>query len=202
MAWRAAAKCSAFRRCRKGNSLHPSFTEPRDCGRMPSSVDMLLAAIEHQRAARHAEAEVLYRSILAAEPGNGQALYLCGLLQLETGRPHLAAATLQTATTARPEHTGTLVNLCRALLADGRPAEALVAADRMLAVEPRNPEAAFLRGTALNALGTPALAVAAFQCAIADDPTNAAAWLNLGNACNDLDQPDDAERDCREAIRL
>ncbi len=169
---------------------------------MPSTVDMLLAAIEHQRAARHAEAEALYRSILATEPGNGQALYLCGLLQLETGRPHTAAATLHAAATARPEHSGTQVNLGRALLADGRPAEALVAANRLLAVEPRNPEAAFLRGTALNALGKPAPAVAAFQCAIAHDPTNAAAWLNLGNACNDLDRPDDAERNCREAIRL
>ncbi len=169
---------------------------------MPTTIDMLLAAIEHQRAARHTEAEALYCAILAAEPGNGQALYLCGLLQLETGRAHDAAATFASAAAARPEHAATLVNLGRALLADARPAEALAAADRLLGKAPTNPEAAFLRGTALNAMGEPALAVAALQCAVARDPANAAAWLNLGNAFTDLDRLDEAERHCRTAIRL
>lgn len=169
---------------------------------MPNSVDMLLAAIEHQRARRHAEAERLYRSVLAAVPDHGYALYLYGLLQLECERSHEAVAILQQAAAARPGHSATLVNLGRALLADARPAEALLVADRLLAGAPQHAEAAFLRGTALNALSEPALAVAALQCAIAHDPANAAAFLNLGNACTELDRLDDAERHCREAIRL
>ncbi len=169
---------------------------------MPDVFNTLLAAIEHQRSARHADAEGLYRTVLAADPGHGYALYLYGLLLLETGRPHEAAATLHQAAEARPEHNATLVNLGRALLADGRPAEALLAADQLLRLETKHPEGTFLRGTALNALGQPALAVAALQCAIAHDPTNAAAFLNLGNAFTDLDRLNDAERHCREAIRL
>ena len=169
---------------------------------MRNTVDMLLAAIEHQRANRHAEAEELYRSVLAAVPDHGYALYLYGLLQLESDHAHDAVATLQQAAAARPGHSATLVNLGRALLAAGRPAEALLVADRLLAGEPQHAIAAFLRGTALNALGEPTLAVAALQYAIAHDPANAAAFLNLGNACTDLERLDDAERHCREAIRL
>ncbi len=169
---------------------------------MPDVFNTLLAAIEHQRSARHADAEALYRSVLAAEPGHGYALYLYGLLLLETDRACEAAAILHRAATARPDHTATLINLGRALLADGQPAEALLAADRLLDQSPKHPEGAFLRGTALNALGQPALAAAALQCAIAYDPANAAAFLNLGNAFTDLDRLHDAEQHCREAIRL
>jgi Flp pilus assembly protein TadD len=169
---------------------------------MPAIVDMLLAAIDHQRAGQRADAEALYRAVLEAAPGHGQALYLYGLLQLDGDQPREAAATLLRAAAARPRHAATLVNLGRALLADRRPAEALDAIDRLLCQEACHPEAAFLRGTALNALGHPVLAIAAFELALSRDPHNAAALLNLGNACADLDRLDDAERHCREAVRL
>ena len=96
---------------------------------MPAVADTtLLAAIEHQRAGRLAEAEALYRSILAAEPGHGQALYLHGLLLLNSGRSHAAAAALGLAAVARPGHTAISVYLVHALLADGRAAELRVSA--------------------------------------------------------------------------
>jgi tetratricopeptide (TPR) repeat protein len=170
---------------------------------MPAVADTtLLAAIEHQRAGRLAEAEALYRSILAAEPGHGQALYLHGLLLLNSGRSHAAAAALGLAAIARPGHTAISVYLVHALLADGRAAEALPVTVRLLAAQPDHPEAAFLRGTALNALGEPALAIACFERTLAHDPGHAAASLNLGNAYADIDRWGDAERYCREAIRL
>ena len=170
---------------------------------MPTVAEnILLAAIEHQRAGRLGEAEALYRSVLAAEPGYGQALYLYGLLLLNSGRSDEAAAALGQAAAARPGHTATSVYLARALLADRRAAEALAVMDRLLTAQPDHPEAAFLRGTALNALGQPALAIASFERALAHDPRHAAASLNLGNAYADIDRWDDAERYCRDAIRL
>jgi tetratricopeptide (TPR) repeat protein len=170
---------------------------------MPAVADtMLLAAIEHQRAGRLAEAEALYRSVVATEPGHGQALYLYGLLLLNSGRSHDAAATLWLAAAARPGHAATSIYLARALLADGQAAKALPVTVRLLAAQPDHPEAAFLHGTALNALGEPALAIVSFERALLHDPCHAAACLNLGNAYADIDQWDDAERYCREAIRL
>jgi cytochrome c-type biogenesis protein CcmH/NrfG len=59
---------------------------------MRDTVEILRAAIAHHQAANHAEAETLYRTVLIADPGHPRALYLCGLLLLDTGRPHDAAS--------------------------------------------------------------------------------------------------------------
>ncbi|HTI82644.1 MAG TPA: tetratricopeptide repeat protein [Acetobacteraceae bacterium] len=164
--------------------------------------DTLLLAIAHHRAGRHSAAEALYHGVIAAEPGNGQALYLHGLLLLETGRAGEAVTHLRRAVEVGRGDVITLVNLGRALLADGRPDETLRVADQVLSVSPDHAEAAFLRGTALNALGDADRAVEALQVAIAREPRNAAAWLNLGNAYADLDQLEAAEQHCRKAVNL
>ena len=161
--------------------------------------ERLRAAIAHHRAADHAAAEAAYLAVLSAAPGHAQSLYLYGLLLLDTGRAHDAAAILARAVAARPDHTGTLTNLVRALLADRRPAEALAAASSCAT---ETAELVFLRGTRLNALGQPAASVGILERAAALDPANAAAWLNLGNACADLDRLDEAEAHCRRAIAL
>jgi tetratricopeptide (TPR) repeat protein len=166
---------------------------------MQNVVDMLRAAIALHRASNHAEAEVVYGTILEAEPSHPQALYLHGLLLLDTGRPHEAVASLEMAATSRPGHAGTQVNLIRALLADRRPAEALAVAS---SCPSGSADIAFLQGTALNALGRPAEAVVMLEQAVALDPANAAAVLNLGNGCADLDRLEEAEAYCRRAIEL
>jgi len=166
---------------------------------MRDTVEILRAAIAHHQAANHAEAETLYRTVLIADPGHPRALYLCGLLLLDTGRPHDAASMLEQAAASRPGHAGSLINLMRALLADRRPDEALAAGSSCAL---RSAEVVFLRGTALNALGRPGAAVALLEEAVALDPANAAAFLNLGNACADLDRLADAETYCRRAIQL
>jgi tetratricopeptide (TPR) repeat protein len=119
---------------------------------MQDVIDTLRAAIAHHQAARHAEAEALYRTVLGEEPGHPRALYLYGLLLLDIGRAHEAVAMLEKATVSQPGHAATLTNLMRALLADGRPAEALAMASSCAL---QGAEIAFLRGTALNALGRP-----------------------------------------------
>ena len=162
----------------------------------------LLTAIRHQQAARNAEAEMLYRAVLADDPQQPQANYLYGLLQLGTGRTAAAVGSLGRATSLRPSHLAARVGLGRALLAEGRSAEALAAADAVLAQEPANAHALFLRGTALSALGRPVDAVAVLQRAIAAAPTNAAAHLNLGNALADLDDLAGAEAAIRRAVAL
>ena len=166
------------------------------------TANALLTAIAHQRAGRHVAAEALYRAITAAEPANGQALYLYGLLLLEAGRAGEALPRLRAAADMRPGHSATLAYLARALLADGRPDEALSVADKLLTRFPDQPEADFLRGTAPNALGDAQRAVRALELAISRDPGNAAAWLNLGNACADLDRLETAEQHCRKALQL
>jgi tetratricopeptide (TPR) repeat protein len=163
---------------------------------------MLLAAIGYQQATHYAEAEALYRAVLADTPDDPSAVYLYGLLQLGTGQTAAAVANLDHAASLRPRHLATHLGLGRALLAEGQSAHALAAADVVLEQEPSNAAALFLRGTALSALGRSAEAVATLRKAIATDPTNAAAFLNLGNALADLDRLEAAETAIRCAIAL
>lgn len=207
MCWNTSARppvSRATKRRTTGRSNGCQWRHIRSTLRNPRLVatDALLTAIAHQRAGRHSAAEALYRAIIAAEPGNGQALYLYGLLLLETGRAGEAVPRLRAAAEMRLGHTATLVYLARALLADGRPDEALPIADKLLTALPDHPEAAFLRGTALNALGDAERAVPALEQAISRDPGNAAAWLNLGNAYADTDRLERAEWHCRKALQL
>ena len=171
---------------------------------MSGHADTLLAAIEHQRAARLPQAEALYCAVLDAEPDHPHALYLCGLLYLSAGRAGAAAPLLERAARARPAHQGAWLALARARIALGEARGALAAADAALAAGGGDgpAEAHFLRGTALNALGAPPEALAALSRAVALDPGMAAAHLNRANALADLDRLAESEAACREALRL
>lgn len=162
----------------------------------------LLTAIRHQQAARHVEAEALYRAVLADDPDDPHAMYLYGLLQLGTGQTAAAVGSLGRAASLRPSHVASRIGLGRALLAVGQSGAALAAADVALAQDPGNVQALFLRGTALGTLDRPADAVEVLHAAIAEDPANAAAQLNLGNALADLDELEAAESSIRRAIAL
>src|SRR5580698_4948206 len=162
----------------------------------------LLIAIQHQQAARYAEAETLYRAVLADDPDHPHATYLYGLLQLGTGQTAAAVENLGRAASLRPSYLAARLGLGRALLVEQQPDEALSSADTVLAQEPGNAQALFLRGTALSALGRPADAVPALRAAIGADPANAAAHLNLGNALADLDALEAAEAAASQAIAL
>ncbi len=167
---------------------------------------LLLAGIADQRAGRLAEAERAYRAVLAASPDCAPALFVLGLLALATARAAEAASLLSCANALRPGHPGQRLALCRALLADGRPAEVpslatALAADPALPPAPRA-EAHFLHGSALRALGQHDAAARALSLAVAADPSHAPAHANLGNALADLDRPRAAEAALREATRL
>ena len=168
---------------------------------MSDSIDVLLLAIAHSRAGRHAEAEVLLHQVLAADPDQPNALFLLGESALAGERAEEAVDFLTRALALRPTHRDGRVALARAQLAAGQPWAVLDT------LEPLAGHTAFatvqtLRGTALNALGEPAEAVVAFTHALATKPDNAETHLNLGNAYAELDQADLAEQHIRRAIAL
>lgn len=166
---------------------------------MPDFIEATLQAIACQRARRLDDAETLLRMALEAEPDQPSALFLLGLLALDTGRPAEAAALLIRADQLRPHHRGQLLGLARAMLTTERADEALEVCGRLTA-DPALAEAHFLAGCPANALGRPADAIPAFQRALAADPNHAAAMLNLGNANLDIDQDETAEACMRAAV--
>lgn len=84
----------------------------------------LAVATEHHRAGRTAEAERLYREVLAAAPGQADALHLLGILALQSGRPADAADLIGQAVAADGGSPLFNANLGHALHAVGRHGEA------------------------------------------------------------------------------
>ena len=62
----------------------------------------LQIAVQHHQAGRLAEAEALYRKVLAQLPGNGDALHLLGVIALQTGGLDAALELIGKALEIRP----------------------------------------------------------------------------------------------------
>lgn len=75
-------------------------------------------------AGRMAEADRVYRSILAVEPGHADSLHMLGVLALQTDQPAAALAWLDQAMNAAPYSALIHAHRANALLALGRAAEA------------------------------------------------------------------------------
>src|SRR5579883_1120154 len=168
------------------------------------------AAVAHQRGGRLAEAEELYRAILAAAPNHAESLHMLGGLALQAG--HVAAATglIQRAVAADPRRALFHASLGQAGQADaalqslrqatalapdfatahfltglvlqqkGRLDEAAAAFETALRFQPRFPQALFNLGAIAEGRGRGAEAAARYRAALALAPDFAAAHLNLG----------------------
>jgi len=101
----------------------------------------LKTALDHHQQGRRDEAEALYRQVLTADPDQGAALYLFGLLQSEAGRPDEAEQLLLRVTALRPDHADSQAALADAINAQGRQDEAITRYRRALAIQPGHPGA-------------------------------------------------------------
>src|SRR5262249_40184957 len=107
---------------------------------MPDVFDSLRAALAHYAAGRHKEAEDIYRAVLAAPPGQPQALNLYGVLCTGTGRLDEAVDLLTRAAAADPEDSSTRFNLATALHRKGDLTAALQRYREVIAMRPAYPE--------------------------------------------------------------
>lgn len=164
--------------------------------------DVLLAAVTHHRAGRRAEAEVLYRQVLAAQPNNADALHNLGLLALDAGRPDAAIDLIGRAISAKPDLGEAYNNLASALLAKNRFADAIAACRAAIKLRPQLPEAHNNLGFALGATGQTQEAIAACHAALSFRPQYPAAQNNLGNALAQAGQHEQAVSAFRQALAL
>jgi len=88
----------------------------------------------------------------------------------------------------------TLVNLAAVRLGLGKPADALKAADEVLAVEPANVDALLHRATALGRLQRDDEARAGFERLVTIDANHAAGWLRLAHLLHRQERRDEALR--------
>ena len=143
------------------------------------TAELFDAAMRQHQAGRMAEAEALYRQVLAAEPGHPDALHGVGILAYQNGRLEEAADLIGRAVAAldAPEF---LTNLGAVLHELGRFDEAAAVYRRALAKQPASPGAHNNLGNTLQVLGDPTGAEAAYRRAIELHANYPAAFINLG----------------------
>ncbi len=160
------------------------------------------AALQHHKVGRLAEAEALYRQILAVEPQHAGAWHHLGLLASQMGRPELAVASIHKALTLAPSDPAAHGNLGEIYRTMGRLKDAVASFHRALEIAPDSPVIANNLGLALTAQGQLREAVGQFRRIIALLPDSAIAHHNLAGALCRLRQFDEAIAADRQAIAL
>ncbi len=152
------------------------------------------------RAGKLAEAEAIYRAILAAEPTHADARYLLGIMAHQKGDHGTGAALIRQAIAVDEGKAEYWYNLGVVLVALKDLAAAADACRRSLALKPDAPDAWNVLGVALVGLGRFDEAAAAYRQALARDPANADAHNNLAAALLELDRLDEAAAAADQAL--
>ena len=162
----------------------------------------VVQAISHHLAGQTAEAERLYRSLMASPPGHPAASYGFGLLCATQGRIAEAIGAYRHAITARPDFVDAYINLGTVTLTLGHRDEAAALYRQAIAISPRNATAHGNLGKALQDLGRIDEAIAAYRVGIELEPDDATIHANLGSALLEKRDWDESETVTRRAIAL
>lgn len=169
---------------------------------MSSVVESLTAGLEHLRAGRLAEAESLYRQVLAREPRNADALHLLGMTSHALGRHEAAVELIERAIGQAPAVAAFHNNLGTVLQAQNRHREAIERFQHALRLEPGYAEAHINLGNSLQALRRFEEALGHYREALERKPGSPEAHNNLANALAGLGRFEEAIAGYREALRL
>lgn len=176
---------------------------PSDAGQeTPSLPDALRKAWDSWHAGVAGHAHELGQSVLAAWPGQPDALHLLGLMEHAAGNLDLAITHLREAcraSSARAIHASDLAELCRQR---GLLAEAEAAARRAVAMDPSLVAGWNNLGVVLKEAGRFEESRTCLERVIACQPDWAEAHNNLANTCRRLGCFDLAERHYRRALAL
>jgi tetratricopeptide (TPR) repeat protein len=169
---------------------------------MTDTAALLNLARTHHQQGRIAEAEQLYRQVLAAEPGNVEALTLTGAAKIGLGRPDEAIELLGQAVAIAPEFAAAHDNLGVALAKLGRFAEAANSFQRATRLNPAHAPAWVNFGNALIKLGKLQEAVGPLQEATRRDPNSALAHFELAGLLMKLGRNDPAAAHYGRCVEL
>lgn len=164
--------------------------------------ESLQFALAHHRDGRFAEAEAIYRQVLAGDARNPQALNLLGTLAMQTGRLPLAADLLGRAVHARPEMASFHCNLGEAYRRMERLDDAIAHFRRAIELAPDLSTAHNNLGLALADRGRWLDAAEAFRAAIALQPGCAPFHSNLGNVLKEAGDLEAAVSELERAVEL
>ncbi len=139
-------------------------------------------ALELHQAGRLAEAETLFREVLARDPGHAAALCLLGRLAAEVGQPWVAVQLFERSVTVAPNNAAVWSDFGNALHGCGRFADAARAHSESLRLAPDRAVAWNDLGNALHAGGHIEEAIPSYRESLRREPVFIAAKINLANA--------------------
>jgi predicted O-linked N-acetylglucosamine transferase (SPINDLY family) len=156
-----------------------------------SSKDLYSHASALHRGGRLAEAEQLYRQILAADPANFSAQHMLGVLAAQTGRTDEALERIAAALNINPGDARARVNYGNVLSLKGRFAEAVASYDHALAVRP-DADVLRSRGHALQGAGRLRDALDSYARALALNSSDVPALYKQGVVLGEMGESDAA----------
>ena len=159
-------------------------------------------AMAFHRAGRLAEAEAVYRQIIAARPDHFDSLHLLGVIAHQKGDHAEAVRQIDAALALNPKSAAAHSNRGSALKALKRFADALASYDAALTVKSDHPEVLFNRGTVLQELERYAEALTSFDHALTLKPDYPDALINRGSVLQQLDRVDEALASYDRALAL
>ncbi len=162
---------------------------------------ILQQATALHQAGRLAEAQSLYRQILASNPNHPDALHLLGVLAHQTGQPVPAETLIRRALTLQPQAAAYHNSLGHVLRALNRPADAEAAYRTALRLQPNTPDFHHHIGLAQKDQGRTADAETAFRHAIRLRRDFVPARIDLANLLIETGRAQEAEACLRAALR-
>ena len=158
----------------------------------PAVQGMYDDAARHLQAGRLAEAEQLFRMVLAVQPRHADTLHCLGLIAYQGSHYDESVELIGKAIRLRKDNPNYYCNLGNALLRQGRIDEAMSGYRRALALKPDLAEAHNNLGSALGGQGRIDDAMLHYARALAINPDYAEAYYNMGNLVRDQGRIDDA----------
>lgn len=165
-----------------------------------TSQQLFELAMQHHRAGRLAEAEPLYRQLLAMHPREPDVLHLLGVLAGDAGDQQAAVNLIRQAIAINPSAANYHSNIANSLLALHRLDEAVAAAENAVRLHPGLAVAHYNLGLARLLQRQWDAAVPAFEAALRLQPDYALAHLNLGNVRQGQGRLDEAIASFRNGL--
>jgi predicted O-linked N-acetylglucosamine transferase (SPINDLY family) len=146
----------------------------------PTPDQLLREGLRRHQAGQLAEAEAIYRQLLAREPKHPDALHYIGVLAYQAGN-YAASARLIGEAVALKDDAAACINLGNALAMLKRLPDAQAALEKGLALAPANADAWFNLGNIQREREQLAAADASYRRALALNPAHGGALNNLAN---------------------
>ena len=120
------------------------------------------------------------KTALRYDSTNVTYLHLLSDAYLDYYQSYNALSTLQKAATLYPKRIPTLLKLCEFELILEQHEASIKTINKVLALQPLNPDAFFMLGMNFKEMGNIDRAIGSFQTAVENDPDLVDAWINLG----------------------